>query len=488
MSVNSIRHFPLEIIERFGGIRPMARKLDIPHSTVQGWKNRKNIPINHYDDILAKAAELDISLKISPAGEEVTRDQIIRQRAKRKKDERYWMKSRIRPFAGGMVVCAMIFGLFIMPDYIDLTPDPITTRQLNTTANADKNKNPLTKFFDGLETVGDNIRQLQDTTTTLTAAGHRAVTGDQPTGQRLAQLERDLQPAKGHYQAVDTLIAKLEAANRFVGVDGVDAGDGAGMKNDNKTRRLSMVERSVHEMNDRFANQQLSQPQMQTILARFQTDPNSPTGKMLHGIERQDLKAAAMLIGMTQLRDALNRSAPFEEDLQLLQKLAADNPDMQKSLAKLAPYSKSGVLTTAGIGGQVKKASGDMLAARIRGGDTSLQNQLDDQLAQIQQQNNPVPSNVANNAELNAIKRRIRDKLDNGNYASALEDLQVVTGPNGPDYGREVELQLTELMLAKQVGENIIYNIGHQIADTLGVRFVDGFTMPPNGYGLAPLD
>jgi len=477
MSVNSIRHFPLEIIERFGGIRPMARKLDIPHSTVQGWKNRKNIPIDHFDDILARAAELDISLNITRAGEELTRDNIIRQKAKRKKAERHWIKSRIRPFAGGVVVCAMIFGLFILPNYIDVSPNPITARPLATNTTTDKN--PLTKFFDGLETAGDNIRQFRDTTTTITAAGHRAITDNKSTTDRLAGLEDDLQPAKGKYKAVDNLIAKLEATNRLLNPTQPEK---------SQTRRLTMVDRSVHEMNDRFANQQLSQPEIKNILARFQADPTSPTGQMLRGIERQDLKAAAMLIGMTQLRNSLNRSAPFEDDLQLLQNLAADNPEMQESLAKLAPYSKRGVLTTAGIGDQIKQASGDMLAARLRGDDQSLQDQLNEQLAQIQRQNNPVPSGVANNAELNKIKSRIRNKLDNGDYASALEDLQTITGPGGPDYGKKLEIQLTEMFLAKRVGENIIYNIGHQIADTLGVPFVDQFTMPPENYGFAPLN
>ncbi|MBP2295649.1 COG4223 family protein [Azospirillum rugosum] len=50
------------IIERFGGIRPMAHKLDIPVTTVQGWKKRGAIPLNRHADLRAAAAKHRIVL------------------------------------------------------------------------------------------------------------------------------------------------------------------------------------------------------------------------------------------------------------------------------------------------------------------------------------------------------------------------------------------------------------------------------------------
>ncbi|MCW2235757.1 COG4223 family protein [Azospirillum canadense] len=50
------------IIERFGGIRPMAHKLDIPVTTVQGWKKRGAIPLNRHADLRAAAAKHRITL------------------------------------------------------------------------------------------------------------------------------------------------------------------------------------------------------------------------------------------------------------------------------------------------------------------------------------------------------------------------------------------------------------------------------------------
>lgn len=50
------------LIERFGGIRPMAAKLDIPVTTVQGWKKRGAIPAQRHADLKAAAARHTITL------------------------------------------------------------------------------------------------------------------------------------------------------------------------------------------------------------------------------------------------------------------------------------------------------------------------------------------------------------------------------------------------------------------------------------------
>ena len=57
---------PLEnaekIIERFGGIRPMASKIDVAVTTIQGWKKRGVIPANRRGNIMTSAQENDIDL------------------------------------------------------------------------------------------------------------------------------------------------------------------------------------------------------------------------------------------------------------------------------------------------------------------------------------------------------------------------------------------------------------------------------------------
>ena len=51
------------IIKAFGGIRPMASKLDVPVSTVQGWKQRGAFPKSRESDILNASKKLGIDLR-----------------------------------------------------------------------------------------------------------------------------------------------------------------------------------------------------------------------------------------------------------------------------------------------------------------------------------------------------------------------------------------------------------------------------------------
>ena len=56
------------VIAAFGGIRPMAHTLDVPVSTVQGWKQRDAIPENRVADIIAAAAAHGVDLSGTSAG------------------------------------------------------------------------------------------------------------------------------------------------------------------------------------------------------------------------------------------------------------------------------------------------------------------------------------------------------------------------------------------------------------------------------------
>src|SRR5690625_4288681 len=53
------------IIQRFGGIRPMANKLGVTASTVQGWKARGQIPEARHELVLAAARSNKIPLEPS---------------------------------------------------------------------------------------------------------------------------------------------------------------------------------------------------------------------------------------------------------------------------------------------------------------------------------------------------------------------------------------------------------------------------------------
>lgn len=62
------------IISKFGGINPMARKLKIPPSTVQGWKDRGFIPAKRQSEVLERATEEGIELSHADFFEAIDRE------------------------------------------------------------------------------------------------------------------------------------------------------------------------------------------------------------------------------------------------------------------------------------------------------------------------------------------------------------------------------------------------------------------------------
>jgi hypothetical protein len=54
------------VIDAFGGIRPMAAKLGVPVSTVQGWKQRDTIPASRVESIAAAARVHGVTMPDSP--------------------------------------------------------------------------------------------------------------------------------------------------------------------------------------------------------------------------------------------------------------------------------------------------------------------------------------------------------------------------------------------------------------------------------------
>ncbi|MDB3953199.1 hypothetical protein N9452_04890 [Alphaproteobacteria bacterium] len=62
-----------DLIRQFGGIRPMAAKLDVPVTTVQGWKSRGRIPMNRRSAILEAARIHNIDLSVDAEREQPKR-------------------------------------------------------------------------------------------------------------------------------------------------------------------------------------------------------------------------------------------------------------------------------------------------------------------------------------------------------------------------------------------------------------------------------
>ena len=76
-----------EIIDRFGGIRPMASKTGIPVTTIQGWKQRDAIPATRREELIAAANQHGImlgDLLMEIAGAKIDIDEVEKKTRKHK--------------------------------------------------------------------------------------------------------------------------------------------------------------------------------------------------------------------------------------------------------------------------------------------------------------------------------------------------------------------------------------------------------------------
>ncbi len=105
---------------------------------------------------------------------------------------------------------------------------------------------------------------------------------------------------------------------------------------------------------------------------------NPAFAKTFENVPQTELKAAAMLFALTQVRSALNRGdKDFDGDLQLLMNMVDENDvELRTSLEKIAPHSKSGLLSGYGLKEEFQTVAGDAVAASLRGEDVSFSEKM----------------------------------------------------------------------------------------------------------------
>lgn len=308
------------LIEAFGGVRPLAKKLDLAASTVQGWKLRDHIPESYHHRLqnLIQEDSLDVSnltrvdaiatdakpAAASPQTPDPQKIVIMTPPASDTKSTtrpmppnpnnayfampqatvRYWIMSSLATVGIMSLVFLILIGVFFGKDIFDyiVTEEPtppvdVATAPLLTTpvaVPADSVATDLEKSREALDETLDSVKRMKSETT----ADQTAL---------VAQIDRIETVVSGLRDKVDQLDKTLQEK-------GVDAG---------------------------AIRQQMSE------------------------ISRRDVLAAAMLLGVAQIHGMLDQQADFSQDLAFLKALMAHDPDMVKSLDKLGPFAEKGLMT-----------------------------------------------------------------------------------------------------------------------------------------------
>ncbi len=462
-----------EIIERFGGIRPMANKMRVPVTTVQGWKKRKAIPGSRKEEILDAADRNGIDLSDFPqfaANQNGFAKDSVQERKEQTKGEKTAVSKEEEPvtltsrdeikgsasamsrlarystteellakmrgvekkavrqsawIATALVVLAIAAGAFVMwptAQKVDSHGRRINALEqdvarIDGEVGALKEKQGLLsrvlpEDFD-LENIQRRAESLQKMVGTLVDTADAASrdilegSGGETLPERVRRLETQMR-ALAENTGFSHLIARMDEFKETV----------SGRK---------LLDKSVNQLNAVVEGLQGQKSQLDDalIVAREESEA---LGKTFEGVSNEDLKAAAMLLAFSQVRDALNRGqTPFEEDLELLMNMVGDdNPELKEALEKLAPHADEGVLSTEGLSEEFRGLAGDIVIASLKGEDVSIQEKAKARLNEILQVEKE--GELLTGTDTQATVARAENRLSSGDLQGAIAELQNLQG------------------------------------------------------------
>lgn len=512
------------IIERFGGIRPMAGKINVPVTTIQGWKKRDVIPGNRRDDIIAAARQngIDISDLIdassianqndrgtpsaaaAPTAQPAHNTSAAPARPREERGEDPFVRSRpmdrshddlmaeiqssseravkVSIWATtGLMLVVMAAGAFMMwpkAKQIEEQGTKLATlegevgelgdevRDVNRRASFLRDMVPE-DMQAKLDKIQNQAQNLQSTVAQISeqASGIKDTVLAEDAGtlsERLAKLEEQVVLLTGS-EDIGNMVARLRSLEETVAGQNQLSGAMAELTGivDSLDGKVGTLEQKLSDVKASNADGALSQT--------------------LGDVSGNDLKAAAMLLAFSQLRDSLNRQAPFEEDLSLLQKMVGeDNPELQSALMRLAPRANGGVLTPEGLSGEFKGLAGDIVVSSLKGEDISIMEKAKVRLGQVLQ----VEKNgeMITGTDTQAKVARAQAMLDKGDVSGALAELKTLEGEaatTAQPFVQEAEMTLLAQQVQGMMQNMILAKIGGiQMPQLPGAAAVAPTTLP----------
>lgn len=242
----------------------------------------------------------------------------------------------------------------------------------------------------------------------------RTLSGEIASGQteslraRLEALEKQLNEI-GNPPLMASLVQRYDAFT---------ATSGGQNLLENTTNRLAEILKTVNPQD---------KEQLELTIDQARRE-NADLSQSFEGVPADDLKAAAMLLTMTQLRSALNREKePFANDLEVLRSLVGEsNPALTASIDRLAPHAEQGVLTPSGLSDELKSITGDVVVASLKGEDVSFTDRVKARLNNIFQLEKDGELLTGTPAQATIAKAEAH--MQAGNIEAAIAELKTLEG------------------------------------------------------------
>ncbi|MBT4907272.1 MAG: hypothetical protein HOK98_00210 [Rhodospirillaceae bacterium] len=373
------------IIVAFGGIRPMAARLDIPVSTVQGWKQRDSIPAGRMEAVRAAAIageiDLDINretgdLDVAAPSDAATAEPVSvkpRERGPLPEDSTEKSSESVisapkdpaaPPARGSRVaVLALVVALGVGGWVWWSTQGPGANGGDNARFSALEGRVARLAGANGESAPAADSAALAALTRDVAALRSKLADLSPPDmGTALAPLQAEIDGLR------DALAAQAARGKGGGGNAGLDAA------------LLARLEAIDVEIQNAI---QLASTNMQAMaggllefdsklkaLAEAQAKSRAELGARIDAIEKgqnadqtEASRASILALAAGQLRTALERGAPYISLLDLLETASADDPKLGKALTVLRGMSDTGVATGSALELSFTKLVPDLLAA-----------------------------------------------------------------------------------------------------------------------------
>lgn len=482
-----------EIIERFGGIRPMAAKMGVAVTTIQGWKQRNSIPAARKDDLISAAKVHGVSLDgltgflpqgapLPPSGaapsvgagvgsgapadtvlaeKHISVEKTVRPEALSSSPD---VKPKIAAVATPshkatyVAAAVLIFAAAAIGTVFAIAPK-VTDQQRRIAeleqqvAELQKEESAQTSALpadyqrslaDLQAKVGQIAQQTDSYKAIVSSLQNDLQSGDMQ--QRMAKIEGHIQTLVSQAKAsgLQDMISRLQMMQQ--------SPDGAAELGNVVGTLVQSIQTTGGASTD------------ESMIAAFEqlktSDPK--VAATFKDVAPEDMKAAIVLVGMSQLRSSLARdNDSFDTDLTLLKAtMAKDDPALAEAIDRLAPRAKDGVLTPEGLSTEFRSLTGEIVAASLSGQDVSVEDKVlarVGSLVKVEKNGEPVSGT---NTQITVAKAQ--KLLDEGKVEEAVALLQQLQGPAAEKTQPFIE-QAEATMMAHQVqqmlGTNLIYKL-----------------------------
>jgi uroporphyrinogen-III synthase len=424
----------MRAIRAFGGIRPMAAKLGVPVTTVQGWKERGTIPEQRVAEVLAAAAKHGVALsdadfKTAANGKPVPQNGVAAAAPETP-------PAKSMPAAGSAASLrdakegAPAADTASAPD-----PSPARNEQQANESPPGPPPRPDRSRSTGSRAVATAL--WATAFAGLLLAGALSL----PYWVRLVGLEASSDRGNTmSEQQLQALRTRLEALESRVETAKSGAAAGAGAELSAKTaeltdavgamqRRIKALEGSLGELANRPEPKPGADPEKLATLS----DQTASLGQRVANLEALTKKNSeaigrhvTLVLAVGQLREALARNTPYDRALAAVAGLAEDDAALDGPLARLKEHAATGIATRTDLARHFDAVS---LAAARAAIEPAGSGWVDEALARLSHLLvvRRVNGDAAGNGT-DAVLARAGGRLDAGDLAGAVAQLAALRG------------------------------------------------------------